>query len=107
MSHHARSMLAGEVAHVLDKAPNFFVRQLPAKPDHAGTGRSVLDHPEDFAFCAMAPESMVLEITWRWIQLSRQRPMTISVFPMTVKAGDRKSTRLNSSHVALSRMPSS
>src|SRR5262249_27556360 len=69
------------------KAPNFFVRQLLAKPDHTGTDRSVLDHPEDFAFCTMTPESMVLEITWRWIQLRRQWPMTIPICPMTVKAG--------------------
>ena len=48
-------MLAGEAAHILDEAPHFFVRQLPAKSNHAGANRSVLDHPEDFAFRAMAP----------------------------------------------------
>ena len=74
-------MLADEAAHVLDDTPNFFVRQLPAKSDHAGTDRSVLDHPEDIAFCAMAPESMVLEIAGRGIQLAASGPLPPPSFP--------------------------
>src|SRR5438132_8234552 len=80
-------MLAGEAALILEDAPNFFVRQLPAKSNHAGTDRSVLDHPEDFAFIAMAPESLVLEIARRWMQLGSQRPIAATIFPMTVEAG--------------------
>jgi len=79
-------MLAGEAAHILDEAPDFFVRQLPAKSNHAGTGRSILDYPEDFTFRTMAPESMVPEIAGRWIQLGSQRPITVPVFPMAVEA---------------------
>ncbi len=86
MAHHARSMLACEAAFILDDAPNFFVRQLTAKSNHAGTDRSVLDHPEDFAFCAMAPESMMLEIARRWVQLSRHRPIAVPIFSMTIEA---------------------
>jgi hypothetical protein len=80
-------MRAGEAAHVWDDAPNFFVRQLPAKSNHAGTDRSVLDHPEYFAFRTMAPESMVLEIARRWIQFSGRGPIAAAVFPMTVETG--------------------
>ena len=87
MSHHARSMLAGKAALILNDAPDLFVRQLPAKSYHAGTDRSVFDHPEDFAFRAMAPESMMLEIARRWIQLGRHRPIAVPVFSMTVEAG--------------------
>jgi len=80
-------MLAGETSLMLNDAPDLLIRQLPAKSHHAGPDRSVLDHPEDFAFCPMAPESMVLEITRRWIQLSGYRPVTVPIFPMTVEAG--------------------
>ena len=73
--------------YVLDDAPDFFVRQLLAESNHAGTDRSMLDHPEDFAFRSMTPESVVLEIARRWIQLSGQRPIAAPVFPMTVEAG--------------------
>jgi hypothetical protein len=31
-------MLTTEVSDVLDESPDLFVRQLPAKSDHAGTG---------------------------------------------------------------------
>jgi hypothetical protein len=79
-------MLAREAPYILEEAPDLFVRQLTGKPDHAGTGRSVLDHPEDFTFRAMAPESMVPEITRRRIQLGCQRPIPVSVFPVTVEA---------------------
>jgi hypothetical protein len=80
-------MLTTEVADVLDESPYLFVRQLPAKSDHAGSGRSVFYHPENFAFRTMAPESMLLEIPWRRFQLSGQRPIAIPLFPMTVEAG--------------------
>src|SRR6185295_287730 len=73
--------------YVLDDAPDFFIGQLPGKSNHAGTDRSVLDHPADFAFSAMAPESVMLEIARRWIQLGSQRPIAAPVFPMTVEAG--------------------
>ena len=85
MSHHARSMFAREALQVLDEAPYFFVRQLPGEPHHAGTGRSILHHPEDFAFRTMAPESMVSEIAGRWIQLGSQRPITVPLFPWQLK----------------------
>src|SRR4026208_1286544 len=85
--HHARSVHAGKTTLILDDAPDFFVRQLPAESDHAGTGRSVLDHPEDFTFRAMAPESIVLEITGRWVELCGQRAISTPIFPMTVEAG--------------------
>src|SRR5437660_4688904 len=87
MSHHPLPILVGETALILEDAPSFFVRQLPAKFNHAGTDRSVLDHPEDFAFIAMAPESRVLEIARRWIQLGCQRPLADTIFPMTVETG--------------------
>jgi hypothetical protein len=69
----------------LDDAPDFFVRQLIAESNHAGTDRSMLDHPEDFAFRTMTPESVVLEIARRWIQLGSQWPIAAPVFPMTVE----------------------
>src|SRR6185295_10697245 len=81
------SRFACEAAYILDEAPDFFVRQLPVKSNHAGTDRSVFDHPENFAFCAMAPESRLLEITGQWIQLGCQRPIAVPVCPMTVEAG--------------------
>src|SRR5262252_2149617 len=87
MAHHARPMLTSKGAYVLDDTPDFFIGQFPAKSNHAGTDRSVLDHPEDFAFCAMAPESVMLEIARRWIQLGSQRTVAASVFPMTVETG--------------------
>src|SRR6185295_1811567 len=86
MAHHARPMLTTKCMYVLNEAPDVFIGQLLAESNHAGTGRSVLDHPEDFAFSAMAPESVVLEIARRWIQLGSQRPIAVSVFPVTVKA---------------------
>jgi hypothetical protein len=79
-------MLAREAPQIGDETPDLFVRQLPAESYHAGTDRSVLDHPEDFAFRPMAPESMVVKIARGWIQLGSQRPITISVFSMTVEA---------------------
>jgi hypothetical protein len=87
MAHHAWSMLASETTLILDDAPNFFVRQLPAESNHTGTDRSVLDHPEDFAFRAMAPESMMLEIAGRWIQLGSRWPIAAPIFSMTIEAG--------------------
>jgi hypothetical protein len=86
MAHHARPMLTTKCVYVLDDAPDFFVRQLLAESNHAGTDRSVLDYPEDFAFRAMTPESVVLEIARRWIQLGGQRPIAAPVFPVTVEA---------------------
>ena len=68
-------MLTTKRMYVLDDAPDLFIRQLLAESNHAGTDRSVLDHPEDFAFSAMTPESLVLEITGRGIQLGGQRPI--------------------------------
>jgi len=55
-------MLTGEAADVLDEGPDLSVRQLISISNYAGTGRSVLDHPEDLAFRTLAPESVVLEI---------------------------------------------
>ena len=74
-------MLITKGAYVLDDAPDFFIRQLLAESNHAGTGRSVLDHPEDFAFHTMAPESMVLEIAGRGIQLAASGPLPPPSFP--------------------------
>jgi hypothetical protein len=79
-------MFAGEAAQILDNAPDLFVRQLPAKSNHASTGRSVLDHPEYFTFRTMAPQPMVPEIAGRWIQLGSQRPIAVPIFSMTVEA---------------------
>ena len=80
-------MLTGEAARVLDQGPDLFIRQLPAKSNHTGPGRSVFDYPKDFPFRPMAPESMVPEIARRRFQLGRQRPIAVPIFPMTVKAG--------------------
>jgi hypothetical protein len=69
-------MLTTQGTEVLDDAPDFFVSQLLTKSNHGGTDRPVLDDPEDFTFRAMAPKSVVLEITGRWIQLGGQWPIT-------------------------------
>jgi len=70
MTHHAWSMPAGEAAFILNEGPDLFVGQHLAESEHGRARRTVLDHPEKLAFCAMAPKSMVLKITRRWIQLS-------------------------------------
>ena len=72
---------------VLDKGPDFFVRQYRTEPDHAGAGRAVFNDPEDLSFGAVPPETVVLKITWGRIQIGRRRPFAVSVYSVTGKAG--------------------
>ena len=59
-----RSLFTGEAADVLDEGPDLIVCQLISISNEAGIGGSVLNHPEEFAFRAMDPESLVLKIAW-------------------------------------------
>ena len=56
-------MLTGEASEVLDEGPDLPIRQLISISNEAGTGRSVFNQPEDFAFRTLAPESLVMEIS--------------------------------------------
>lgn len=82
-----RSLRSCEAALVLDDGPNFLIRELADESDHAGAGRAVLDHPEDFAFGAMPPESMVVEVSRGWVEPGRSRTVSHSVLAVAVEAG--------------------
>ncbi len=86
-AHSLHTMMAAESPFVLNESPDLLVGQLVREADHAGTGRAVLDHPEDFAFSPMAPESVVLKIAGRGIELSRQRPVSVALGSMAIDTG--------------------
>jgi hypothetical protein len=61
-------MLACEAAFVFDNRPDLFIGEQIAKSNHRGPSGAVFDHPENLPFRPMAPESMMLEISWRGIE---------------------------------------
>lgn len=68
-------MFTGEGAFILNEAPDLFVGQDRTESGHGRAGRAMLDDPENFAFGAMAPESMVPEIARRRIEFRRRGPV--------------------------------
>jgi len=86
MPHHARSVHASEGTLILNEGPDLFIGQDLPEPDHAGAGRAIFNDPEEFAFGAMSPKSVVLKITRRGIQLGTPRSFSVSVRTMTGEA---------------------
>lgn len=87
MTSHARSMFPGKSTLILNERPDLFIGQDLSESDHAGTRRAMFDDPEEFAFGAMSPKSVVLKITRSRIQFGASWSFTVSVRSMTGEAG--------------------
>jgi hypothetical protein len=79
-------MPGGKSALIPDDGPDLVVGQYLTESDHGRARGAMLDHPEDLTFRAMAPESVVPEITRRWIQLGSPWPIPASVCSMAIEA---------------------
>ena len=59
------------------------------------------------SYSTVLNEPAVGSISWAWVLAFAQFVMTWALCSVYTRASDRKSTRLNSSHIQKSRMPSS
>jgi hypothetical protein len=71
---------------VLHHRPNFLIRQEASKGNHARSRRTVFDHPKDFPFSPVSPETMRTENTRRWIEARGTRPIPSTIHTMAIDA---------------------
>jgi len=76
-------MSPGKSALILNEGPDLFIGQDLPESDHAGAGQAMFDDPEEFAFGAMSPKTVMLKIPRSGIQLDTHKPFTVSVHSMT------------------------
>lgn len=86
MTSHSWSVHARKGLFILNESPYLFIRQDLAKPNHAGSWRSMLDDPENFSLCAVSPEPMMLKIPRGGIQLGASWSCAVSIDSMTGEA---------------------
>lgn len=81
------AMLCGKGLFIPDDAPDLFIGQLVAEPDHGRAGRPVLDDPKDFAIGAVPPKPVVLEVSRRGVQGRGNRPVPRALRAVTIHTG--------------------
>jgi hypothetical protein len=69
-------MAPGKAPLILHDRPHLLVGQHAAESDHAGSRRTVLDHPKDFTLGAMAPEPVMVKVTRGRIEAGRAGPIS-------------------------------